>query len=171
MKSTAIFGLAALVALAACSGKATTTTTTTDTTTVAASAAPADASAAPAAAANNGDVCSLITQTEAGAAMGETAQPGIKGTDSGDASCRFYNATKSKNVFISVIDPQMLDAYAKMGGKPVDGIGDKAVWTSGSIFFAKGSKALQVGLYLNPASLTTMDASEPALAKAAAGRL
>jgi hypothetical protein len=172
VKTTAVLALAALVALAACSGKTTTTTTTTDTTTAAASAAPVDASAAPAAAAGSSDACALVTQDEATAAMGAKAAAGIAKTDhDGYTSCRYYDPTKTKNVFVQFVDPKLADQMGAMGGKDVAGVGDKATWLSGSIFVTKGAKAAQVGLYLSGNSLKTMDAGEPALAKTAADRM
>ena len=185
MKRTLAFAVAALVLLAACSGKTTTTTTTTDTTTVAsaaparasaapadASAAPADASSAPAAAAAAGDACALVTQAEASTAMGASAAAPIAKTDrDGYTSCRYYDPTKTKNVFVQYVDPKIVDQMGPMGGKPVAGVGEKATWLAGSIFVTKDGKAAQIGLYLSPNSMKTMDPGESALAKTVADRM
>jgi len=177
VKRTLAFAAAALLMLAACSGKTTTTTTTTDTTTVAsaapadASAAPAAATAAPAAAAAN-DACALVTQAEASTAMGASAAAPIAKTDhDGYTSCRYYDPTKTKNVFVQYVDPKIAEQMGPMGGKDVAGVGDKATWLAGSIFVTKGGKAAQIGLYLNANSMKAMDPGESALAKTAADRM
>jgi hypothetical protein len=59
----------------------------------------------------------------------------------------------------------------QLGGKPVPGIGDKAIWASGSMFVQKGGKYVQVGLYLNETSMKTMDPALVPLAKTVAGRM
>jgi len=173
VKASLAFAAAALFALAACSGKTTTTTTTTtDTTTGGASAAPVEASAAPAAAAGSGDACALVTASEASAAMGATAAAPIARTGSdGYTSCRYYDPTKTKNVFVQFVDPKLAEQMGAMGGKEVAGVGDKATWLSGSIFITKGGKAAQVGLYLSADSMKAMDPGEATLAKAAADRM
>jgi hypothetical protein len=172
VKRTLAFAVAALVLLAACSGKTTTTTTTTTDTTTVASAAPADASAAPAAAAATGDACALVTQVEASTAMDASAAAPIAKTDhDGYTSCRYYDPTKTKNVFVQYVDPKIAEQMGPMGGKPVAGVGDSATWLAGSIFVTKGGKAAQIGLFLSPNSMKTMDPAESALAKTAADRM
>jgi len=163
LKSTAILPLCALVALAACSSGSSSSSSTT----VESSSAPAAATTAAA-----GDACALVTQAEATTALGSAAQAGIAKTDhDGYTSCRYYDATKTKNVFVQFLDPKLADNMTMMGGKEVAGVGDKATWLSGSIFFQKSGKAAQVGLYLSPASMQTMDPGEVDLAKTAAGRM
>ncbi len=158
--------LVALFALAACAGAAKTSTSD-----AAASSAPASvASSVPAAAAT--DACGLVTPAEASTALGSAAQAGITHTDhDGYGSCRYYDATKTKNVFIQFVDPKLAEQMGAMGGKDVAGVGDKATWLSGSIFVQRSGKAAQVGLYLNAASMKAMDPAEADLAKVVAGRM
>jgi len=126
LKSTAILPLCALVALAACSSGSSSSSSTT---------------------AAAGDACALVTQAEATTALGSAAQAGIAKTDhDGYTSCRYYDATKTKNVFVQFLDPKLADNMTMMGGKEVAGVGDKATWLSGSIFFQKGGKAAQDSL-------------------------
>ena len=60
---------------------------------------------------------------------------------------------------------------AQLGGKPVAGIGDKAVWAAGSVFVQKGGRYMQVGLYRSAASMEKMDPQIIPLAKTVAGRM
>jgi hypothetical protein len=60
---------------------------------------------------------------------------------------------------------------AQLGGKAVPGVGDKAIWSSGSLFVQKGGKVAQVGLYLSAASMEKMDPAIVTLGRAAAGRM
>ncbi len=168
MKPTAVLALATLVALTACSSGSSSSTATD----ASASSAPAAAATTAAATGGTTDACALVTQAEASTALGSTAQAGIAKTDrDGYGSCRYYDATKTKNVFVQFVDPKLADAMAAMGGKEVAGVGDRSTWLTGSIFVQKSGKAAQVGLYLSAASLKAMDPGEADLAKIVAGRM
>lgn len=105
-------------------------------------------------------------------ALGSAAQAGIaKTAHDGYGSCRYYDATTTKNVFVQFVDPKLADAMAAMGGKEVAGVGDRGTWLAGSIFVQKSGKAAQVGLYLSAASMKTMEPAEADLAKVAAGHM
>ncbi len=164
MKQLSI-ALVMVFALAACSGTANATRSD------AASSAPvAAASSVPAAAAT--DACALVTRAEASTALGSKASAGIaKAGHDGYGSCRYYDATKTKNVFVQFVDPKLAAGMGSMGATDVPGIGDKAFWFGGAIFVSKGDKAAQVSLYLGAGSIKTIDPGEVDLAKIAATRM
>ncbi len=117
------------------------------------------------------NACVLVTVPEATAAMGAPSLPGKpRGTRHG-TSCRFYSADHQKNVFVQTIQAGDMLGAAQLGGKPVAGIGDKAIWASGSLFVQKGANYAQIGLYRNAASMQQMDPQIVPLGKIAAGRM
>jgi hypothetical protein len=126
------------------------------------------ASALPARAA---DVCALVTTAEASAAMGVASLPGKPHTSRRATSCRYYSADHTKNVFVQTSAAGDMMGAAQLGGKPVGGVGDRAVWAAGSIFVQKGGKVMQVGLYRSAQSMQTMDPQVVPLAKIVAGRM
>jgi delta 1-pyrroline-5-carboxylate dehydrogenase len=127
--------------------------------------APAPASAGPP------GVCGLVTTAEASSAMGAASLPGKAHTSRQSTSCRYYSSDHTKNVFVQTAGAGDMTGASQFGGKPVAGIGDKAVWAGGSIFVQKGGKYMQVGLYRNAASMNKMDPQIIPLAKTVAGRM
>jgi hypothetical protein len=127
-----------------------------------ASTTPAGAAASP---------CSLITAAEASSAMHVTALPGIARSSRRGASCRYYSPDHRMNVFVQAIRPTDLIGAAQLGGKPVSGVGDKAIWSGGSLFIQKGGNTAQVGLYLSAESMNHMDPAIVTLGKLAASRM
>lgn len=117
------------------------------------------------------DICGLVTTAEATSAMGVSSLPGKPHTSRTSTSCRYYSSDHTKNVFVQTSEAGDMMGAAQIGGKPVPGIGDKAVWAAGSIFVQKGGKYMQVGLYRNPASQNKMDPQIIPLAKTVAGRM
>lgn len=136
----------------------------------AATALSASIAAAPAGAAGM-NACALVTTAEASAAMHVKSLPGKALTDKSGSSCRYYSPDHTKNVFVQSGSADDMTGAMQMGGKTVPGIGDKAVWAMGSLFVQKGGKVAQVGLYLNAASMKTMDAAIVPLGRAAASRM
>jgi hypothetical protein len=125
--------------------------------------------AAPASASPN--PCTLVTTAEASAAMGVSSLPGKPHTSRHASSCRFYSADHTKNVFVQTLGADDMIGAAQIGGKPVPGIGDKALWIGGSMYVKKGGNYMQVGLYRNAESMKTMDPAIIPLAKTVAGRM
>jgi hypothetical protein len=125
--------------------------------------------AAPSFAAAN--LCALVTTAEASAAMGTSSLPGAAKTTRRGASCRYYSADHTKNVFVQTIEAGDMLGASQLGGKPVPGIGDRAIWAAGSLFVQKGGKYAQVGLYRSAASMERMDPQIVTLGKVAAGRM
>jgi hypothetical protein len=117
------------------------------------------------------DVCGLVTTAEATAAMGAASLPGKPHTGRSGSSCRYYSADHKMNVFVQTSGAEDMMGAAQVGGKPVNGIGDKAVWAAGSIFVQKGGKVMQVGLYRSAHSMEKMDPQIVPLAKTVAGRM
>ena len=126
------------------------------------------------AAANAGpaaDACGLVTAAEASAAMRVTSLPGKRRPTRRGSSCRYYSPNHQMNVFVQTAEAGDMIGAAQLGGKAVPGVGDKAIWSAGSLFVQKGGKVAQVGLYLNPASMQKMDPAIVTLGRAAAGRM
>ena len=123
------------------------------------------------ASAGTSNPCALATMADASTAMGVASLPGKPHTSRHASSCRYYSADHTKNVFVQTADAGDMTGAVQFGGKPVAGIGDKAVWAGGSMFVQKGTKYVQVGLYLNKASLKSMDPALVPLAKTVAGRM
>ncbi|MDQ6941274.1 MAG: hypothetical protein M3169_02030 [Candidatus Eremiobacteraeota bacterium] len=122
-------------------------------------------------AASAANPCALVTTAEASTAMGVSSLPGKARTSSRSSSCRYYSADHTKNVFVQTIGADDMAGAGQLGGKPVPGIGDKALWAAGSMFIQKGGKYVQVGLYRSAASMQKMDPAIVPLAKTAAGRM
>jgi hypothetical protein len=103
--------------------------------------------------------------------MGVASLPGKPQTSRHASSCRYYSADHKKDVFVQTADAGDMIGAGQLGGKPVSGIGDKAIWAGGTMFVQKGGKYVSVGLYLNAASQKTMDPALVPLAKTVAGRM
>lgn len=84
--------------------------------------------------------------------------------------CNFYSADSQKEVFLQVTDPALLDSFAHVGGVPVTGIGDKAIWLDGSVYVQKDGNVMQIGFSL-PGPLKTMSPDAEKLAKIVASRM
>jgi len=117
------------------------------------------------------NACGLVTAGEASAAMGVTSLPGKGRVTRHGSSCRYYSPNHTMNVFVQTAEAGDMIGAGQLGGKPVSGIGDKAIWAAGSLFIQKGGKYAQVGLYRTAASMQTMDPQIVPLAKTAAGRM
>ena len=75
------------------------------------------------------------------------------------------------NVFLKILGAGEMVGAAQLGGKPVPGVGDKALWAAGTLFIQKGGSFASVGLYLSPASMQRMDPAIVTLGMLAAGRM
>ena len=53
-------------------------------------------------------------------------------------------------MFVQTLDAGDMTGAAQIGGKPVPGIGDKALWVGGSMYVKKGGNYMQVGLTGTP---------------------
>lgn len=132
---------------------------------------PAAMTAPTAASAGTSDPCALATAGDASKAMGVSSLPGKPHASRRARSCRYYSPNHLMNVFVQTGDAGDMIGAGQLGGKPVPGIGDKAIWAAGSIFVQKGGKVVQVGLYLSSASMQKMDPAIVPLAKTVAGRM
>jgi hypothetical protein len=117
------------------------------------------------------DMCALVTTAEASSAMGVASLPGKARSTRRGSSCRYYSADHTKNVFVQTAEAGDMIGAGQLGGKPLGGIGDKAIWAAGSIFVQKGGKVMQVGLYRSAQSMQKMDPQVVPLAKTVAGRM
>jgi hypothetical protein len=124
-----------------------------------------------AARAGTSDPCALVTTADASTAMHVASLPGKPHASRRGASCRYYSPNHQMNVYVQNVQAGDMIGATQLGGKAVPGIGDKAIWSGGSMFVQKGGKVVQVGLYLNAASMQKMDPAIVPLAKTVAGRM
>jgi hypothetical protein len=115
--------------------------------------------------------CDLITVSEASAAMHVQSLPGKARTGRRGTSCRYYSPDHKMNVFVQTLQAGDMLGAAQLGGKPVAGVGDKALWTAASLFVQKGGKYAQVALYTSPSSMQQMEPGVVTLGKLMAGRM
>lgn len=115
--------------------------------------------------------CALVTMAEASTAMSVPSLPGKPHTSRRGSSCRYYSPDHKKNVYVQIVQAGDMTGAGQLGGKPVPGIGDQALWSYGSMFVKKGGSYVQVALYLNPASMQKMEPGVIPLAKTVAGRM
>jgi hypothetical protein len=126
-------------------------------------------SAAPAFA---GDACSLLKQNEATKFLG-TSVAIVHSAAPGD--CRYSNASKSENVYITVDTSgdgaQQLAMLGMAHAKQLRGVGSKAYYQAGTLFAQKGRTLVTVAIYKGPQSMETMDPQLTSLARLVLSRL
>ncbi|HJT86986.1 MAG TPA: hypothetical protein VJ732_03995, partial [Bryobacteraceae bacterium] len=89
----------------------------------------------------------------------------------GGTRCNFYDPTSQYEIFLQSMDPALLDSMSHLpGSTPVNGVGDRALWSDGSLYLQKGSEALQIGYDL-PHPLKAMTPPAEALAKIIVSRM
>ncbi len=118
--------------------------------------------------------CKLVSQAAATKAMGEAANPGIASSSWNNVSCRYFNAAKTKNVFVrNMSSSQFATSKGFRAGNPVPvpGVGDEAFWMLGSLFVRKGTNYEQLSLFLSPNSVKRMEPNLPALGRIAASNM
>lgn len=171
--ATRRFALAAMAAaagaLAAACSSAATTPSPPPATSQAASSAPAVSSAPPTPAPGGPSSCSVITQSEAGAALGQAVKPPIlgKATVEGGVACVFYGPNVPPGAspdipygdtvrVVLVTGPKAkkyFDDYrSKVNAKPISGLGDAAYYDGyASISVLKGDAYVRiaVGIFSN----------------------
>lgn len=114
--------------------------------------------------------CTLVTQAEVSTAMGHASQPGQYHPIVG-GRCNFYDAKSQYEIFLQSFDVAGLtDSLAQMGAQRVSGIGEKAVFSYGSVYVWKNGRGIQVGFML-PHPITQMTPAAEKLAKTIAGRM
>jgi hypothetical protein len=115
--------------------------------------------------------CSLASQAEISAVMGRKTKPGEFHKDYGGARCNFYDPTSQYEIFLQTMDPALLDSMTHLpGNTAMSGIGDRALWSDGSLYVQKGSEAMQIGFDLGH-PLKTMTPQAEALAKTIVSRM
>lgn len=128
-------------------------------------------SAAPAFAA---DTCSLLKQSEASKFLGTAVSIVKPGNDDGTQDCRYSNASKSQNVYVTVDTSDAAQQLAMLGmahAKQINGVGSKAYYQAGTLFVQKGRALVTVAIYKGPQSLETFDPQLPSLARLVLSRL
>jgi hypothetical protein len=117
------------------------------------------------------NACALVTTAEASTAMRVASLPGKARPTRKGSSCRYYSPDHRMNVFVQTVGADDMVGAGQLGGKPVAGVGDRAIWASGSLFIQKHGQYAQIGLYLSPASMEKMDPAIIPLGKTAASRM
>lgn len=119
--------------------------------------------------------CSLLKQNEAAKFLGTPVAIVKPENDGGSSNCRYSNASKSQNVYITVDTSgdagQQMAMLAMAHSSAVSGVGAKAYFQAGTLFAQKGRALVSVAIYKGPQSLEKMDASLPALARLVLSRL
>lgn len=114
--------------------------------------------------------CSLVTQSEVTEAMGHASGPGEYHPLVG-GRCNFYDAKSQYEIFLQSFDVAGLpDSLAEMGAQRVSGIGEKAVFSDGSLYVWKGGRGIQIGFML-PHPIAQMTPAAEKLAKTIADRM
>jgi len=114
--------------------------------------------------------CSLTNPAEVSAVMGRKSGPGEFHKDLG-GRCNFYDSTSQYEIFLQTIDTATFDSLTHLpGNTKVSGIGDRALWSDGSLYVQKGDRALQIGFSL-PHPLKTMTPAAEKLAKLIVSRM
>jgi hypothetical protein len=114
--------------------------------------------------------CSLVSQSQASAAMGAPALAPKHTAGRRGETCRWYSASHTMSVFVAIRGMQEFQA-AKKFSKPLSGIGNDAIFFGGSIFFVKGSTVVQVNVYRTAADLRAPSPQTVSLSKAIAARI
>ena len=115
--------------------------------------------------------CALLTRAEVSAALGAAAGAGIPDKTRGGNRCQWSSPDQQRIVYLTIVQAWDFQLARTGGGKLVHGIGEEAVWATGSLFIRKGSVYVQVGLYLSDTSMKAMDPEILDLGKAVAGRM
>ncbi|MGC1105764.1 MAG: hypothetical protein WA876_04430 [Candidatus Acidiferrales bacterium] len=114
--------------------------------------------------------CTLATQLEVSEAMGHASGPGQYHPLVG-GRCNFYDARSQYEIFLQSFDVAgLLDSIAQMGGQRISGIGEKAVFSYGSLYVWKDGRGMQIG-FLLPHPITQMTPAAEKLTKTIAGRM
>ena len=119
--------------------------------------------------------CSLLKQNEASKFLGTAVSIVKPGNDDGTQDCRYSNASKSENVYITVDasgdGAQQLAMLGMAHAKQIGGVGSKAYYQAGTLFVQKGRALVTVAIYKGPQSLETFDPQLTPLARLVLSRL
>lgn len=122
-----------------------------------------------------GHTCSLLTKSEATKFLGTPVAFITPESTQGEDDCRYSNAAKSQNVYITVDRSagatQQMQMLAMAHTPAVSGVGAKAYFQAGTMFLQKGEIVLTVAIYKGEDSTNKMDQQLPALARLVLGRL
>lgn len=122
-----------------------------------------------------GHTCSLLTKSEAARFLGTPIAFVTPESSQGTDDCRYSNAAKSENVYVTV--DRSADALQQMQmlgmahTPAVSGVGAKAYYQAGTMFLQKGKIVATVAIYKGADSMNEMDSQLPALARLILGRL
>jgi hypothetical protein len=122
-----------------------------------------------------GHTCSLLTKSDAAKFLGTPIASVTPESSQGTDDCRYSNASKSQNVYITVDRsadaPQQMQMLAMAHTQAVTGVGAKAYFQAGTMFVQKGNIVVSVAIYKGQDSMNKMDPQLPALARLVLGKL
>ena len=122
-----------------------------------------------------GHTCSLLTKSEAARFLGTPIAFVTPESSQGSDDCRYSNAAKSENVFVTVDRsadaPQQMQMLGMAHTPTVPGVGAKAYYQAGTMFLQKGKIVATVAIYKGADSMNEMDSQLTALARLILGRL
>jgi predicted small secreted protein len=91
--------------------------------------------------------CSLATLDEVSAVMGRRSQPGELHQAFNGNRCNFYDASSQYEVFLQTVDWR-LAGPVMTSENTLQGIGERAYWSYGSIYVLKNGHGMMVGFQL-----------------------
>lgn len=122
-----------------------------------------------------GHTCSLLTKAEASKFLGTPVAFVTPESSQGEDDCRYSNASKSENVYITVDRSanatQQMQMLSMAHTPAVSGVGAKAYFQGGTMFVLKGKIVVTVAIYKGEDSMQKMDPQLPLLARQVLGRL
>jgi hypothetical protein len=91
--------------------------------------------------------CSLATVDEVSAVMGRRSQPGELHQAFNGNRCNFYDASSQYEVFLQTVDWRLAGPIMTPENT-LQGIGEKAYWSYGSVYVLKNGHGMMIGFQL-----------------------
>lgn len=113
--------------------------------------------------------CSLVTVGEVSEAMRRRSNPGELHKAFNGNRCNFYDATSQYEIFLQTVDWNVAGEMMT-ADNTVQGIGDKAYWSFGSVYVLKNGHGMMIGFQL-PDVLPKLTPAAEKLARTAASRM
>lgn len=113
--------------------------------------------------------CSLATVDEVSAVMGRQSQPGELHQAFNGNRCNFYDASSQYEVFLQTVDWRLAGPIMTPDNT-LEGIGEKAYWSYGSVYVLKNGHGMMIGFQL-PHYLQSFTPPAEKFAKQVASRM
>lgn len=118
------------------------------------------------------DPCKLLTQVQVSHAFGERSTSAQRQPSAlSQPICGWLNASQSKTLYVTIASRNTMPPPWWKTARPVPGVGDKALWSSGWMYVKKHGNAVAIELILSPNSVKSMDPQLLGLAKEIAARM